>query len=98
ASDGFPIYGPYFEDGTGVREATSGYTLREGARPTGTGNPGGNYDGTFIDDYEYTGAGDLDECNGMTIDGQYGYYVTRPYPWVLHCVRGTPDPSFDKQQ
>lgn len=49
-----------------------------------------------MDDYECTGAGDLDECNGMTIDGQYGCYVTGTYPWILACHHGTPDPSFDK--
>ncbi|MEO0323678.1 MAG: YHYH protein [Myxococcota bacterium] len=94
AADGFPIYGPYFDDGTEVREAASGYTLRTGTRP---GGPGGRYDGAFRDDYEFTNAGDLDECNGMTVDGQYGYYVTRRFPWVVSCFRGTPDPSFRKR-
>jgi hypothetical protein len=93
AADGFPVYGPYFDDGTQVRAAVSGYTLRSGTRPSG---PGGAYDGTYVDDYEFTDAGDLDECNGMTIDGQYGYYVTASYPWVMGCLRGTPDASFDK--
>jgi hypothetical protein len=94
AADGFPVHGPYFDDGGRIRAATSGYTLRTGTRPSG---PGGTYDGTFIDDYEFTGAGDLDECNGMTIDGHYGYYITRSYPWVIGCYRGTPDPSFRKR-
>lgn len=93
AADGFPIFGPYFDDGTEIRAAISGWTLRSGTRPSG---PGGTYDGTYVDDYEFTGAGDLDECNGMTVDGQYGYYVTAGYPWVIGCLRGTPDPSFDK--
>lgn len=93
AADGFPVYGPYFDDGTQIRAAMSGYTLRTGTRPSG---PGGTYDGTYVDDYEYTGAGDLDECNGMTVDGQYGYYVTAGYPWVIGCLRGTPNASFDK--
>ena len=93
AADGFPIYGPYFDDGTTVRAALSGYTLRTGTRPDG---PGGTYDGSYVDDWEFTDAGDLDECNGMTIDGQYGYYVTSTYPWILKCFRGTPDASFNK--
>lgn len=93
AADGFPIYGPYFDDGVEVRAARSGFTLREGTRPDG---PGGAYDGTYVDDWEFTGAGDLDECNGMTVDGQYGYYVTATFPWILRCLRGAPDPSFDK--
>ena len=45
----------------------------------------------------WTDAGDLDECNGMTVDGAYGYYVTDQYPWVMACFQGTPDPSFRKQ-
>jgi len=94
ASDGYPIYGPYFFDGTEVRKATSGYALRTGTRPDG---PGGSYDGQYVDDFEFTAAGDLDECNGMEVDGTYGYYVTDSYPWVLACFRGTPDPSFNKQ-
>jgi hypothetical protein len=93
AADGFPIHGPYFNDGTTTRAAVSGYTLRTGTRPSG---PGGTYDGTYVDDYEFTDAGDLDACNGMMIDGHYGYYVTRSYPWVIGCYRGTPDPSFRK--
>ena len=40
----------------------------------GTGNiASANYDGQFRSDYEYvSGSGDLDECNGMTVEGQYG--------------------------
>ena len=76
----------------------------EGRRGGGAGQPGeggppeGAYDGTYVDDYEYReGSGDLDECNGMTVNGTYGYYVTASYPWVLKCFRGTPDPSFNKR-
>lgn len=96
AADGFPIYGSYFYDSASgqVRKALSGYALKRGARPVGAGDPGGVYDGTYRDDYEYTGAGDLDECNGMTVEGQYGYYVTDTYPWVIACHKGTPDESF----
>lgn len=93
AADGFPIYGPYFDDGTTIRAAVSGYTLRAGSRPDG---PGGAYDGSFVDDYEFTDAGDLDECNGMMVDGQYAYFVTATYPWILGCFRGAPDASFRK--
>jgi hypothetical protein len=100
AADGFPIYGNYFVDpdsGT-VRKATSSYGLKTGSRGTESdSNPGGDYDGQYVDDYEYvSGSGDLDECNGMTVDGQYGYYVTEAYPWVIACFSGTPDDSFDK--
>jgi hypothetical protein len=95
AADGYPIYGPYFDDGTMIRAATSGYVLLDGER---AGGPGGLYDGTFVDDYTFEGSGDLDECNGMVVEGQYGYYVTDTYPWVLACFRGTPDASFNKRR
>lgn len=98
AADGFPIYGTFFlNEATGeVEEATSGYTLKTGSRPTGDNNPGGTYDGTYIQDYEFTDAGTLDKCNGMTVNGQYGYYVTKSYPYVMGCYSGTPDLSFFK--
>lgn len=98
AADGFPIYGPYFDDEGTIREARSGYTLRTDNGGERAGGPGGEYDGTFVDDYEFTDAGDLDECNGMMVESQYGYYLTRAYPWVLRCLRGTPDPSFNKRR
>lgn len=97
AADGFPVYGGYFNDSaTGqVRKAISGYTLKVGSRGDRTDtNPGGEYDGTYNDDWEFTDAGDLDECNGMTVDGQYGYYVTDSYPWVIKCLSGTPHETF----
>ncbi len=98
AADGFPIYGSYFVDpDTGeLRKARSGWTLKSGERPAGGDSPGGDYDGTYVADWEFTGAGDLDECNGMLVDGQYGYFVTDAYPWVLGCLNGTPDTSFSK--
>ncbi|MGD1928577.1 MAG: YHYH protein [Leptolyngbyaceae cyanobacterium] len=97
AADGFPIFGSYFDDNGNIRKALSSYQLKRGERPSGEGNPGGTYDGEFNDDYEYVeGAGDLDDCNGMTIDGIYGYYVTEDYPYVIVCYRGTPDNSFRK--
>ena len=50
-----------------------------------------------MDDYEYVaGLGDLDACNGMTVDGAYGYVVTEGFPYILGCFTGTPDPSFRK--
>ena len=97
AEDGYPIYGSYFDDGSNIRKALSSYQLKSGERPSTTGNPGGTYDGSFRDDYEYIqGSGDLDECNGMTIEGVYGYFITDGFPYVLACFKGTPDPSFNK--
>jgi hypothetical protein len=99
AADGFPIYGPFFDDNGTIRRAKSSYTLKAGNRIAIDGeNPGGQYDGTFRDDYEYSmGTGDLDECNGMIQNGTYGYYITDSYPWVLGCFKGTLDPSFSKR-
>lgn len=98
AADGFPIYGPHYIDAkTGTMlMAKSGYTLKNGKRPTGSSSPGGSYDGTYIQDYEFTNSGTLDECNGMTVNGQYGYYVTDSYPYVMGCFSGTPHQSFFK--
>lgn len=98
AADGFPIFGPYIDDKGTIRKALSSYQLKSGSRPAGDGEPGGEYDGTFRDDYEYiAGSGDLDECNGMTYNGVYGYYVTDSYPYILNCFKGTADPSFNKR-
>ena len=108
AADGFPVYGSCIEDGNGditevtsswslknsggLRQAVSGYTTPVG----GTGNiASDNYDGQFRGDYEYTAnQGDLDECNGRTVDDQYGYYVTSSFPWIVNCYKGTVQSSF----
>ncbi|MGE3806675.1 MAG: YHYH protein, partial [Gemmataceae bacterium] len=103
AADGFPIYGPYGH--TNPKDKTSAfakvkpsYRLRQGQRPNG---PGGNFDGTFVEDYEYVqGAGDLDECNGRVgvtpefPDGIYHYYLTEEFPFIPRAFRGTPDRGF----
>ena len=52
--------------------------------------------GTYVDDWEYTASGGLDECDGMEVNGQYWYYVTDSYPWVMGCLNGVGDGSFDK--
>ena len=108
AADGFPVYGTCINDNGSIRTAQSSYRLKDGGgarqavegyqTPTGgTGNiSSSNYDGQFRGDWEYAAdLGDLDQCNGMTVDGQYGYYVTPTFPWVLACYSGTPDASFN---
>lgn len=52
--------------------------------------------GTQIEDYEFTGNGDLDEGNGMTVYGQYGYYVTTSYARIIKRYSGAPNASFKK--
>ena len=99
AADGFPIYGSYiFDQLTGAfRKATSGYTLRQGSRGTRSdSNPGGDFNGIYEQDWEWTDAGDLDECNGMIYQGQYGYYVTESYPFMISCYVGTVSQTFRK--
>jgi len=100
AADGFPIFGSFINDNGTIRKVVSGYELKQGSRGTQSTtppvNPGGTYDGTYRADWEFTGAGDLDECNGMTVDGEYGYYVTDTFPWVIACLVGTLDDSFSK--
>lgn len=98
AADGFPIFGSFFDDNGAIREVQPSYRLKSGLRPTGAGQPGGTYDGTFRDDYEYvSGLGDLDECNGVLVDGDYRYHITKQFPYVLGCFSGTPDESFSKR-
>jgi hypothetical protein len=106
AADGFPVFGSCIDDGNdGIAAATSSWALKSGARQAvagyttpvgGTGDVASdNYDGQFRGDYEYTAdSGDLDECNGMTVDGQYGYYVTSTFPWMINCYKGTVQSSF----
>ena len=55
ARDGFPIYGPYKEDGSEVQES------------------------------------ELDKCHGRCgVDGRYRYHMTKTYPYIMGCFRGTP--------
>jgi arylsulfatase A-like enzyme len=97
AADGYPIFGPYFDDNGTIRKAVSSFQVISGNRPSGTDSPGGTYDGTYRDDYQYVvNYGDLDECNGMTINGVYGYFITDGYPYVLGCFKGIADSSFNK--
>ena len=55
------------------------------------------YNGQFVNDYAFEeGSGDLDACNGMEVDGQYGYYLTGGFPYVLSCFTGTPSDVFGR--
>ena len=46
-------------------------------------------DGTYGSDWVYVeGAGDLDECNGTWIDGEYAYILTDEYPYIPRCLNG----------
>ncbi|MCB9811332.1 YHYH protein [Candidatus Nomurabacteria bacterium] len=88
ASDGFPIL--YSQSNA----YHSSWRVKSGTRPSG---PGGVYDGTYTQDFEYvTGLGELDECNGTFIGEQYVYFFTDSFPYIQRCVHGLPDDSFDR--
>jgi len=82
AYDGNPIYGPYgYSTITGgpIKSMVSGYKLKsQPKRPSTSLYP----TGTFVDDYEYVGGGDLDEYNGRFCitpeypNGIYAYFTT----------------------
>ena len=109
AADGFPIYAVYGhakadDPSSPVKKLKSSYHLKKGNRPKGDDGPGGKYDGTFVQDYEFVkGSGNLDECNGRKgvtpefADGTYYYVVTDTYPFIPRFFRGTPDSSFAKR-
>ena len=107
ARDGFPIFGPCFTDADGtVRAAQSSFQLKTGVRedvedyltPYRVGGVASDeYNGQFINDFEFVdGSGDLDRCNGMEVDDQYGYYITGEFPYVLSCFSGTPSDDFGR--
>jgi hypothetical protein len=103
AADGFPIYAPYgYREGknikSGMTKLRSSYRLKGGNRPSG---PGGRYDGSFVQDYEYVAsAGDLDQCNGrfgVTTEypqGIYHYIITDSFPFIPRMWKGKPDETF----
>ena len=105
AADGFPVfyyYGPT-SDGSSVELLSSSYQLKTGNRSgDGVSEPCGEYNGKYTNDYEYvSGAGDLDECNGIdrsvTLStGTYSYFyvITSEFPVISRCIVGTPDDSF----
>ncbi len=99
AADGFPVYARYGysqvkDASSAIKVIQSSYRLKSGTRPNG---PGGAYDGTYVEDYEYVSrSGDLDACNGRFgvtpeyPEGVYHYYVTDDFPYVPRCHIGTP--------
>ena len=104
AADGFPIYWQLAPQLAGDPHSPlvalrPSYRLRSGPRPVDA--PPGEFDGTFIQDYEYVaGLGDLDEANGRTgvtpefPDGTYYYLMTDAWPYIPRHHRGVADRSF----
>lgn len=106
AADGFPVYSNIgykgaHDSSSGLKELKSSYRLKNGTRPMGEDGPGGEFDGRFTQDWEYSeGLGDLDEFNGRFAvtpeypDGIYHYCVTDEFPYISRMFKGKPDESF----
>ncbi|MEO1525847.1 MAG: YHYH protein [Planctomycetota bacterium] len=102
AADGYPVYDCEIIGADGKLETLkSGYRLKSGQRPGGSSSPGGEFDGTFVADYEHVdGNGDLDKFNGRTgptpeyPNGTFYYVLTKEFPYIPRLLKGTPDPSF----
>lgn len=107
AADGFPIYGPWGyseakDAGSPLKKLEASYGIKQGTRPADS--PGGKYDGSFVQDYEYIeGSGDLDASNGRFgvtpefPEGIYHYVLTNAYPYIPRQFAGTPDASFERR-
>lgn len=93
--DGFPIYfsqsdkyKPSFKLIDEDREGTD-CTYEIPGTSINTDLEGTDPDGTYVLDWEYVSElGDLDECNGAVINGQYMYLVTNDYPYIGRCLKG----------
>ncbi len=100
AHDGFPMYysksnayKPSFKLEEGNREGED--CTYSNPMQTMDISLGSHHDGTYGSDYTFVdGSGDLDECNGITIDGQYMYLVTNEFPYVSRCLMG----EFESQE
>ena len=96
AADGYPIYYVFgYNNKKEIINHTSGYQLKKGNRPLPPNGPGGKYDGTFIQDYEFKkGIGTLDKCNGKFVvtpeypKGTYAYFVTKKWPVIPRGFKG----------
>lgn len=94
AHDGFPIYysksnayKPSYKLLDGTREGED--CVYENPKETIKIALNDDHDGTYGSDFEYVAnSGDLDECNGITIDGKYMYLVTNEFPYVSRCLMG----------
>ena len=75
ALDGFPVY------------SNPGYKYKSGYATTG--NPRSNAWSAYT--YSSGDANTLDACNGRTdADGNYRYYATEAFPYIIGCYAGTP--------
>jgi len=100
AYDGNPIYGPYgYANGNSgrIKALKSGFEFKLNSQLTQEGRPSTNLYplGFFIEDFIFTGNGDLDENNGRFCvtpeypDGVYAYFCT-----ISEFISGTSSPFF----
>ncbi len=92
----------YGENGT---QMTSSYKLKQGSRLDVGDYPGGNYDGSFVADYEYVaGSGNLDKYNGKIVtntdfpNSSYAYFLTKKFPVIPRCFKGNVSNDFSKRR
>lgn len=98
SADGYPVYalnGYNKNNPKMVIQHRSSFRLKNGFRPHPPNGPGGKFDGTFIQDYEFIkGLGTLDKCNGcFTItpefpEGTYAYFLTEEWPIIPRYFKG----------
>jgi hypothetical protein len=76
AFDGYPIY-----SGNGLNDSSWSLTT-----------PSLFATNTWAAHTYVGGSGDLDQCNGRTdANGNYAYYTTDTFPYVIGCYRGVVD-------
>lgn len=81
-------YEPGYRLGEGERAGTN--CAHSGLGPNGQPTVfGPEKDGALTSDWAFDESnGQLDECNGITIDGQYIYLITNEYPYIPRCLMG----------
>lgn len=85
AADGFEIH-------YSGASAMSSWQLKPGERTT---PPYGGHDGTYEQDWRYVaGSGNLDACNGATVQGRYVYFATDSFPFFPRCFKGEVSQDF----
>ncbi|GLR18699.1 YHYH protein [Portibacter lacus] len=95
ALDGFRImysksgaYTPGYKLSTELRQG-SNCTYKNPQNSMDMDLTGTKPDGTFTSDWVYDSSiGNLDECNGIEVDGEYVYLITESYPFVSRCLMG----------
>lgn len=79
-------YSPSFQLGSGTRNGSGCVYTPGRGEPTTFGSA---KDGSLTDDWEFNSSyGNLDECNGAVVEGEYTYFITRTFPFFPRCLMG----------